>query len=115
MVQNNISWVKGLYDAEIVDVKKENYIYDYKQKNPTRNMFEIVIEANQAMNDTSIKSIRLYNYKVIAGSEDIVHAWWYEDEITEINGLKKLKLILRHSKGKFSEIIIMFDKMEIVR
>ena len=108
-------WAKGLYDAEIVDIKKEEYVYDYRQKDPIRNMLEIVLDTRQAMNDSSIKSIRFYNYKIIAGGEDILHAWWYKDEITEFSGRKILKLKLRHSKNKFSETVIAFNTVDVIR
>lgn len=108
-------WEKGLYDSEIIDIKKEDYNYDYRQRRPIRNMFEIVLDAKCAMYDTLVKSISFYNYKIIKGGDDLLHTWWYEDEIAELNGRKQLKLTVRQSKDKFSELILVFDTAEIVR
>lgn len=115
MIQNNANWVQGLCDSEIIDIRKEDYIYDYRQKTPIRNMLELIIDSNQAMSGTYVKSIRFYNYKIISGGEEIIHSWWYKDEISENNGLKKLVLTLRHSKDKCSEFVVTFDKVEIVK
>lgn len=108
-------WEKGLCDAEIIDIKKEDYNYDYRQRCPIRNMFEIVLDAKGAMYDTLVKSIRFYNYKIVRGGEDLLHTWWYDDEITEQGGRKQLKLTSRKSKDKFCELILIFDKAEIIR
>ena len=114
-MHNFLELTNGLYDAEIIDVKQEDLHFDYRQKNPTRNMLEIVLDANQAMNDTLVKTIRFYNAKIISGGSDLMHTWWYDDELTDVNGKKRLKLILRNKKNEFIEVIILFEKVEVMR
>lgn len=111
-IENN-NWIHELSDSEVVDIRKEDYVYDYKQNNPIRNMFEIIVDTAQAIGGINAKAIRFYNYKIIMES-NMINAWWYKAEITECNGKKELILTLRHSKEKFSNFVIRFDKFEIV-
>ena len=37
-------WEKGLHDAEVLDIKKINFEYDYTQRKPRRNMLEIILD-----------------------------------------------------------------------
>lgn len=110
-------WKKGLHDAEIVEVTKHELNYDYTQKNPLRNFLEIKLNGEYAMFDTSISSIRLYNYKIIKMDSDLAflkNSWWIKDSLVEENGKYKITLILRKEK-QVCEIIILFDKAEVLR
>ena len=57
-------WHRGLHDAKIVRIEKLELPYDYKQRIPTRNCFVVHIDSKQSMFDTSVREIRLFNYKI---------------------------------------------------
>lgn len=107
-------WEKGLHDAEVLDIKKINFEYDYTQRKPRRNMLEIILDTRIALFDNSIKSIRFYNYKIIEGDENIIHSWWIKDEFWVEKGKNNLKIYLRSPK-KTCEILISFETIEVVR
>jgi hypothetical protein len=107
-------WEKGLHDAKIVDVRNINFEYDYTQRDPLRNMLEIILDTRMALFDNSIELIRFYNYKIIEGDENIIHSWWIKDEFWVAKGKNNLKIYL-HSKKKTSELLISFEAIEVVR
>lgn len=107
--------IKGLSDAEIIELKKVTYQYDYKQERPLRNSLKIVFDAKSAMVSTNVEAIIFYNYKIITENSDFVHSWWFASDFIDINGKKGIKISLRHSKSRISEAIILFDELEIVR
>ncbi len=58
-------WHRGLHDAKIVRIEKLELPYDYKQRIPIRNCFVVHMDSKQAMFDTSVREIRLFNYKIL--------------------------------------------------
>lgn len=106
--------IKGLSDAEIIGIKKEDYQYDYRKKNPIRNSLTIVLDAKSAMCSTFVKEIILYNYKIIDGKIDFINAWWFSANIIECNKKKRLKLLYRCPNLKIAEITISFDEIRMI-
>ena len=70
---------KGLHDAEVLQIKEIQLSYDYHEKNPRRNYLEIELNASQALFDSNVKAVRLYNYKIIEGDLSLIGTWWLDD------------------------------------
>lgn len=67
------------------------------------------------MNDTTVKSLRFYNYKILEGDVDLINTWWHADDISEIDGRIKLKIESECGKKEHKYPALLFDKAEIVR
>lgn len=110
----NWYWKNGLHDAVIKEVNFIELLYDYTQKDPIRNYFEIILDAKNALYDFKVKSIRLYNYKLLNSFGRIDGFWWVSDTVSEING--KILLTINVSSAKESkEIKVIFEKAEVIR
>lgn len=117
MIENDYSCINGLHDAEITDIIEVNLDYDYTERNPLRNYLEIKLDAKLAImwSSTSVKAIRFYNYKIIKEDVNFINSWWQDSEFVELKGKTGLKIRFRFSKTDISEIIILFDKLEVVK
>ena len=115
MICTDYNIIKGLSDAEIIEIKETTYQYNYKQRNPIRNSLQIIFDSKSAMVSTNVKSIIFYNYKIICENSSFVHSWWFDSDFIDINGKKGLKISFRHSKSVISETIILFDELKIVQ
>ena len=114
-------WNRGLHDAKIVRIEKLELPYDYKQRIPKRNCFVVHMDSKQAMFDTSVREIRLFNYKILTAepsSLDIEGTNWITDQLTEENGKYVLQVEL-HNCGRSGTynflFIIRFESAEIIR
>ena len=114
-------WNRGLHDAKIVRIEKLELPYDYKQRIPTRNCFVFHLDSKQAMFDTSVREIRLFNYKILTAdlsSTDVEGTYWITDQLTEENGKYVLQVELQNC-GKNSRcnflFKIRFESAEIIR
>ena len=114
-------WHRGLHDAKIIRIEKLELPYDYKQRIPTRNCFVVHMDSEQAMFDTSVREIRLFNYKILTAelsSPDIEGTYWITDQLTEENGKYVLQVELRNSgrNSTYNFILkIRFESAEIIR
>ena len=114
-------WNRGLHDAKIVRIEKLELPYDYKQRIPTRNCFVVHIGSKQAMFDTSVREIRLFNYKILTAdlsSPDIEGSYWITDQLTEENGKYDLQVELHNCgrSGSYNFLFkIRFERAEIIR
>ena len=114
-------WNRGLHDAKIVRIEKLELPYDYKQRIPTRNCFVVHMDSKQAMFDTSVREIRLFNYKILTAelsSPDIEGTYWITDQLTEENGKYVLQVELRNCgrNSTYNFILkIRFESAEIIR
>ncbi len=107
-------WNNGLHDAVIKEIKQVELTYDYTKPNPLRNVFEIILDAKSAMFDTSVKRIRLYNYKLLNDFGDVRGFWWVSDMIEGKAG--KIMLCIKLSSTKEDkEVKIIFEKAEVER
>ena len=104
-------WGNRLHDADILDYKEITFDYNVKERNPIRNCLELVIDSSHALLDTSIKGIKLYNYKILSELKKPRKIWWKEDKLeTESN--KFILTIYGHNNEVF---IVKFDKGEVIR
>ena len=100
-------WESGLHDACIIGVETYEFPFDYNkyttQKNQyDRNMLLLKIDAKGAMFDFHVKEIRLFNYKMLPESVDLMgiepskknKVWWLADQLTEQNGKYELDILL---------------------
>ena len=114
-------WNRGLHDAKIVRIEKLELPYDYKQRIPTRNCFVVHMDSKQAMFDTSVREIRLFNYKILTAelsSPDIEGTSWITDQLTEENGKYVLQVELQNCgrNSTYNFILkIRFESAEIIR
>ena len=114
-------WNRGLHDAKIVRIEKLELPYDYKQRIPKRNCFVVHMDSKQAMFDTSVREIRLFNYKILTAelsSPDIEGTYWITDQLTEENEKYVLQVELRNCgrNSTYNFILkIRFESAEIIR
>ncbi len=104
-------WQKGLHDAEITDCREITFDYDVKEKNPIRNCLELIIDSTHALYDTTIKVIKLYNYKILSELKNPKKIWWKDDKL-ETKDKNFILTIYGHSHETF---IVKFDKGEVIR
>ena len=118
-------WVKGLHDAHITLVESFEFPFDYdrftREKNTyDRNCLTLAVDAAGAMFDTSVKAIRLYNYKYLSPEtalEGHGTLWWIGDRLTVSEGRFELEIDLYDSEA-FPEdfsVRIQFDRAEVER
>ena len=110
-------WSRGLHDAMIVGTAEIALDYDYTERDPDRNCFVLRLDAEQAMFDTSVKEIRLYNYKILSPDVKLdAHsgAWWIWDRLCRENRKYVLEIRVGEPSRQFS-FVIRFDRAEVVR
>ena len=87
-------WKSGLHDAAITDVESFEFPFDYnkfvgEKSKYNRNLFVLKIDAKGDLFDSTVKEIRLFNYKIISDSINLdgrKKVWWLSDRLTEENG-----------------------------
>ena len=107
-------WTKGLHDAKVINVLFKNIDYEFTKRNPIRNFLDIQLDSQKAMFDTTIKSIKLYNSKIIEGDLDFIGWYWKDDKLIETTKGFELEITLilyPHTK----KIKISFEKVDIGR
>jgi hypothetical protein len=118
-------WVKGLHDAHITLVESFEFPFDYdrytREKNTyDRNCLTLTVDASGAMLDTSVKVIRLYNYKYLSPDamlEGHGTLWWIGDRLTVSDGRFELEIHLYDSEAFPEELTvrIRFERAEVER
>ena len=118
-------WQRGLHDAAIVSVESFEFPFDYNkyvgEKNKlNRNLFVLKIDAEDALFDSDVKEIRLFNYKIISNTvrlENRKKIWWLSDRLTEENGNYFLEIDLQDfdSFPKEFTFKIKFERAEVDR
>ena len=78
----NWYWKKGLHDAKITGWQFENFDYDYSQRNPIRNCITVELDSRMALFDTTLKTIKFVNAKIIQGDTQCVN-WFWKDDIVQ--------------------------------
>ena len=118
-------WVKGLHDAHITLAESFDFPFDYarftREKNTyDRNCLTLTVDASGAMFDTSVKAIRLYNYKYLTDSiplEERGTLWWVSDRLTAYRDHYELEIDFYDSEHfpKDFTVKIKFDRAEVDR
>lgn len=109
----NWYWNKGLHDAVIIKTTFHSLDYDFTTPKPIRNFLLIELDSSNALFDTRIKAIKLYNAKIIAGTTDVSGYWWITDELTSGKNSYILTVRLGRKKER-SEIMVTFDNAEVL-
>lgn len=86
-------WVRGLHDALVLGVETQELPYDVTERKPVRNCMTIRLDTTEALFDTTVSAIRLFNYKVLrdeseAGGygEGLKDCYWMQDRLRFENG-----------------------------
>ena len=114
-------WTNGLHDALILSVEQKDIPYDYTQRNPIRNCLKIRLDASDALYDTHITCINLFNYKILTdesskgGYEEggITGCYWMQDNLSYENG-KYILEITALAEDDF-RYVIRFDHAQVER
>lgn len=118
-------WTSGLHDACIIGVEAYDFPNDYdkftrdKQKYD-RNLLVLKIDAEGAMYDSSVKEIRLHNYKILTPEislENRKELWWLGDRLTREGDRYILEIDLQDFDSWPEEftVKIRFDRAEVDR
>ena len=105
-------WKKGLHDAHVVGISSQVFRYDSILR--ASNYVEIKLDASQAMFDTTIKTIKLYNCKVLTPEFDIEGMWWVRDKLYTSGEKYVLEIELRSLKIQCN-YVLRFDYCEVER
>lgn len=105
-------WEKGLHDAQIIH--KIFHTVGYSREAKGMNCVEIQLDACQAMFDTSVKAIKLYNCKELTPEINIENLWWVGDKLSLSNEKYVLEIDLRSPK-KQCRYVVRFENCEVVR
>ena len=118
-------WVKGLHDAHITLAESFDFPFDYarftREKNTyDRNCLTLTIDASGAKFDTSVKAIRLYNYKYLSPEtalEGHGTLWWIGDRLTVSDSRFELEIDLYDSEAFPEELTVRvrFERAEVER
>ena len=106
-------WDRGLHDAMIIKISFHPLDYDFTKPKPIRNFILIELDSSNALFDTHIKTIKLYNAKIVVGTVDVSGYWWVTDELISNQNNYTLTVQIRNRKEK-STIIITFDDAEVL-
>ncbi len=112
-------WKYGLHDAVILSVSELQLFPDYKEKNPKYNCLEIDLDSSNAIYESDIKKICLYNYKIKTSDIDInkiVKPWWMGDTIKQLpNNHYLLEIEVESGSGELIEFSVSFEFAKVER
>lgn len=118
-------WKSGLHDARIVGVEAVSFPFEYQKYAAEkyryeRNRLTLVLDASDAMFDSRVKEIHLFNYQILSADlhlQDRKKVWWMADRLTEENGHYKLEIDLYDADARPEEFtfVVRFDRAEVVR
>ncbi len=87
-------WKYGLHDARILSVSELQLVPDYKEAKPKYNCIEIALNSKNALCETNIKKISLYNYHIVGMKmnstepitlDDFRDVFWLGDSIEQLD------------------------------
>ena len=107
-------WKSGLHDAKINQIQYIELEYDFHHKRPTRNYALITIDSRQALFDTSISAIKLFNCKIISNNENLCGFVWKCDSLNRINNKFNLDITLTKLNIE-THFIVSFDHCELIK
>jgi len=115
-------WQKGLHEAKIVDIEEQELAYDYKQRDPVRNCIVLHLDSRMALFDSSVKEIKLYNYKLCspeAAVQDLCGTWWLKDNLSITDTGYSLAITLKRigKRASREELVveIQFKYAEVIK
>ena len=118
-------WKSGLHDAKILSVCELELVPDWKEKHPKRNCLEILLDGKNALFETDIKKISLYNYRItdmnMNGVKPITleafrNVYWLGDSIDRLDdGKFLLEIECTDSRSNLMSLNVKFEIPEIER
>ena len=118
-------WASGLHDACITNVETFEFPFDYAKFTRDkgkydRNLLVLEIDAKGALCDTSVKEIRLHNYKILTQDislENRKAMWWLSDRLSKDGDHYVLEIDLQDFDSYPEEftVNIRFDRAEVDR
>lgn len=111
-------WQKGLHDAEIISVTTVELPVDWRAREKRWNVMTLELNSEQAIFDTSVKEISLFNYKVLEGDISDLRkckAWWFADKLSFVDGAYLLDVEFTTGKKQNLHYKIKFEDAEIKR
>lgn len=118
-------WKRGLHDAKILSVCELKLVPDWKEKHPKRNCLEILLDGKNALFETNIKKISLYNYRItdmnMNGVKPITleafrNVYWLGDSNDRLDdGKFLLEIECTDSRSNLMSLNVKFEIPEIER
>ena len=118
-------WKNGLHDAEILSVCELELAPDWKENYPKRNCLDILLNGKNALFETTIKRISLYNYRIVDmkmnATEPITleafrDVYWLGDSIGQLeDGKYLLEIDCTDSHSNLLFLSVKFEIPEIER
>ena len=116
-------WKRGLHDAKILSVCELKLVPDWKEKHPKRNCLEILLDGKNALFETNIKKISLYNYRItdmnMNGVKPITleafrNVYWLGDSIDRLDdGKYLLEIECTDSRSNLMSLNVKFEIPQI--
>ena len=121
----NWYWKYGLHDAIILSICELELAPNWKEKHPKRNCLEILLDSKNALCETNIKRISLYNYRITGmkmnATEPIMlkafqDIYWLGDSIEQLeDGGYLLEIECTDSHSNLMYLTVKFEIAEIER
>ena len=118
-------WKRGLHDAKILSVCELELVPDWKEKHPKRNCLEILLDGKNALFETNIKKISLYNYRITDMKmnaakpitlEAFRNVYWLGDSIDRLeDGKFLLEIECTDSRSNLMSLAVKFEIPQIER
>ena len=118
-------WISGLHDACIIGTESFEFPFDYHkfigEKNKyDRNLITLRINAKNALYDSKVKEIRLFNYQILTEGislEGREKVWWLADRLVDHGGCYTLEIDLQDLDSDPEEFTfkIKFERAEVDR
>lgn len=118
-------WTGGLHDACIVGTEAFEFPFDYgiftKEKSKyDRSLLTLQINARDALYDTAVREIRLFNYKILSENISLKNRdkiWWLGDRLTDCGNHYTLEIDLQDFDSFPEEFTfkITFERAEVDR
>ena len=105
-------WKRGLHDACIVKMSVREFAYDPMRR--ASNCVELIIDASQAMFDTTIRTIKFFNCNILTPGIDIAGMWWIRDSLHADGEKYVLEIDLGSAKNQCN-FVLRFSACEIER
>ncbi len=118
-------WKYGLHDAKILSICGLELVPDWHEKHPKRNCLEILLDSKNALCETNIKKISLYNYRIsdikMNATEPLTldafqDVYWLGDSIEQLDDSRYLLGIeCTDGHSNLMSITVKFETAETAR
>lgn len=118
-------WKRGLHDAVILSVSELELVPDWKEKHPKRNCLEILLDSKNALFETNIIRISLYNYRIMDMKMNVAEpvaldtfqaVYWLGDSIEQLeDGKYLLEIECVDSHSNLLSLSVKFEIPEVER